>query len=214
MILGFVMIISYIVYLYFTEFRVPFNEYLKENYVRRRNSFWLVLRATYEFLFVVKSEDRLRFFKLIHNFSPRFYRMKFWKWDYVFLYDPELFKKVFNTQITCQRPFRNCIQLEKGLLSSEYHYWKKSRKLLNGAFNLNVLKGFIPIYSFYADNIVKEMSEHVDGKEFDVLVPLAKLTARSIAGEIFIFSKSINKKNWPTYSRPSVKGNWHQIVPQ
>lgn len=53
---------------------------------------------------------------------------------------------------------------------------------MNGAFNLNVLKGFIPIYALYAGNVVKEMEENLDGKEFDVLIPLTKLTARGVAG--------------------------------
>jgi cytochrome P450 len=63
------------------------------------------------------------------------------------------------------------------------HYWKTSRKHLNLAFNLNVLKGFIPIFSSYADNVVKDMEANLDGKEFDLLYPLAQLTARTVAGE-------------------------------
>ena len=65
------------------------------------------------------------------------------------------------------------------------HYWKTSRKHLNLAFNLNVLKGFIPIFSLYADNVVKDMEKHLDGREFDLLLPLAQLTARSVAGKTF-----------------------------
>jgi hypothetical protein len=51
------------------------------------------------------------------------------------------------------------------------------------AFNLNVLKGFIPIFYSYAQKVVKDMEDNLDGKEFDLLFPLAKLTARSVAGE-------------------------------
>lgn len=62
------------------------------------------------------------------------------------------------------------------------HYWKGSRKHLNLAFHLNILKGFIPIFYSYADGVVKDMEKNLDGKEFDLLFPLAQLTARSVAG--------------------------------
>lgn len=63
------------------------------------------------------------------------------------------------------------------------HYWKSSRKHLNMAFNLNVLKGFIPIFDRYTSLVVKDMEEHLGGDEFDLLFPLAQLTARTVAGE-------------------------------
>jgi hypothetical protein len=54
---------------------------------------------------------------------------------------------------------------------------------LNLAFHLNVLKGFIPIFYEYAEGVCNEMEKNnLDGKEFDLLFPLAKLTARSVAG--------------------------------
>lgn len=54
---------------------------------------------------------------------------------------------------------------------------------MNFAFNLNVLKGFIPIFYSYADNVVKDMEANLDGNEFDLLYPLAALAARTVAGE-------------------------------
>lgn len=55
---------------------------------------------------------------------------------------------------------------------------------MNIAFNLNVIKGFVPIFSDYADGVVKDMQEHLDGEEFDLLFPLAQLTARTVAGKL------------------------------
>lgn len=57
---------------------------------------------------------------------------------------------------------------------------------MNLAFHLNVLKGFIPMFYSYADGVAKEMEKHLDGKEFDLLFPLAQLTARSVAGQYFV----------------------------
>ena len=62
------------------------------------------------------------------------------------------------------------------------HYWKTSRKHLNLAFNLNVLKGFIPIFDSYAINVAKDMEANLDGREFDLLFPLAQLATRTVAG--------------------------------
>lgn len=185
---------------------------------RRKGNFWMILKGVFNFLFRVKSEDRLNSFKAIHKLFPRYTRLTLFGSDNLVIYDPELCKKVYMVQTACQRPFRNCFQLEYGLLSSECtqnkfqfhgqpfvslllnfrwhnnfvnhvsdlvsdHYWKKSRKHLNLAFHLNVLKGFIPIFYDYADGVCQEMEKNnLDGKEFDLLFPLAKLTARSVAG--------------------------------
>lgn len=148
----------------------------------KSGNYWVIATTVFKFLFQVKSEDRLNAFKQIHKFFPRYTRIKIFNYDNIIIYDPELCKKVFNAQVACQRPFRNCIQLECGLLSSEYHYWKASRKHLNLAFHLNVLKGFIPIFNDYAGRVVKEMEEkNLDGKEFDLMLPLAQLTVRTVA---------------------------------
>lgn len=82
-------------------------------------NYWTLMTAVFNFLFRVKSEDRLNSFKQVHKFFPRYVRMKIFNSDNVVIYDPEICKKVFNAQVACQRPFRNCFQLEYGLLSSE-----------------------------------------------------------------------------------------------
>lgn len=194
--------VVFAIFLYFKVFKNKKYEFNKNGSIKRNKSRLRIIASTvYTFIFHTKEEDRLEYFKLIHKFSPRYMRLKFWKFDYICVYDPELLKKIFNSQLACQRPFRNCFQLEKGLLASECkffiliifrfiniylfnldEYWRVSRKHLNIAFNLNVLKGFIPIFSEYAGDVVKDMAKHLDGKEFDLLYPLAQLTARSVAG--------------------------------
>lgn len=96
----------------------------KNSSVARRKSgnLWLILTTVYKFIFKVKSEDRLDAFKQIHKVFPRFTRIKIFNFDLVAVYDPEILKKVFAAQTCCQRPFRNCLQLEYGLLSSECEF--------------------------------------------------------------------------------------------
>lgn len=94
---------------------------------RASKDYWLIISNLYNFCFKVKSEDRLNAFKQIHKFFPRYTRIKFFNlFDYIFVYDPEICKKIFNSNAACQRPFRNCIQLECGLLASKCEFLKTS----------------------------------------------------------------------------------------
>lgn len=79
-------------------------------------------RGVYNFCFKVKSEDRLAEFQKVHLVFPRYARVKVPGFDFMAVYDPELLKKIFSAQVACQRPYRNCLKLEKGLLSSECNF--------------------------------------------------------------------------------------------
>lgn len=98
-----------------------------------------------------------------------------------------------------QRPYRNFVPLKKGLLYSTckqiiffkafnnfFVYidldWREPRKHLNFAFSLNVLKGFIPIFSSYSDLTVYDMDKHVGGSEFDVYPLVNQLVLRTVSG--------------------------------
>jgi hypothetical protein len=85
----------------------------------RKTNYLMMARSIYSFCFKVKSEDRLNAFQRIHLFFPRYARLKLPGFDFIAVYDPELCKKIFNAQSACQRPYRNCMRLEKGLLASE-----------------------------------------------------------------------------------------------
>lgn len=69
------------------------------------------------------------------------------------------------------------------------------------AFNLNVLKGFIPIFDLYAVQVVKDMEQNLNGEEFDLLYPLAQLTARSTAGNNMFTTKYHTFDQGPIRSR-------------
>lgn len=60
--------------------------------------------------------------------------------------------------------------------------WREPRKHLNLAFNLNVLRGFIPIFSSYSDISVAEMKKHAQGEEFDLVLFVAQLILRTVSG--------------------------------
>lgn len=61
--------------------------------------------------------------------------------------------------------------------------WREPRRHLNHAFNLNVLKGFIPIFSSYSEITVNEMEKHSDTKvAFDIHPFAAQLVFRTVSG--------------------------------
>ena len=72
------------------------------------------------------------------------------------------------------------------LLNFSDPLWKVSRKHINLAFNLNVLKGYIPLFLEKSEKTVLEMEQHLDGKEFNVLVDIARLSSAAVAGKLFL----------------------------
>lgn len=66
--------------------------------------------------------------------------------------------------------------------------WREPRKHLNLAFNLNVLKGFIPIFASYSQSTVQEMEKHANGGEFDLHFYIAFLTVQTVSGNSTVFS--------------------------
>ena len=100
-----------------------------------------------------------------------------------------------------ERPYTHLLQLDNGLIASKCkviflidyqsyfnhfyildHEWRSDRKFLNLAFNLNILKGFIPIFAQYSNVAISEMEKNEEGEDFDVLLPLANNAVRTISG--------------------------------
>lgn len=64
----------------------------------------------------------------------------------------------------------------KGLLLSSGSLWRSHRKLIEPAFNLSILKSFIPIFNEKTKIFLSQVDEHVNGPMFDIselLTPLA-----------------------------------------
>lgn len=64
----------------------------------------------------------------------------------------------------------------KGLLLSGGSLWRSHRKLIEPAFNLSILKSFIPIFNEKTKIFLNKVEERVDGTMFDIselLTPLA-----------------------------------------
>ncbi|CAO1431619.1 unnamed protein product [Diamesa serratosioi] len=140
-----------------------------------------IIKSVYELLFKVESDDRLQVLKRIHKLFPRLTRIKIFSYNFVLVYDAAIMKKIFNSPACMERPFAHLLELDKGLLASKYHEWRSDRKHINLAFNLNILKGFIPIFAHYSKVSLTEMEKNKEGEDFDVLLPLSSVAARTVA---------------------------------
>lgn len=73
------------------------------------------------------------------------------------------------------------------------------------AFNLNILKGFIPIFAHYSTVALIEMEKNKEGEDFDVLLPLASVAARTVSGELKGITENLlftsKKRRFLFYSR-------------
>lgn len=58
--------------------------------------------------------------------------------------------------------------------------WRKHRKLLDPAFNNNILKSFLSIFNEKSQTFVKVMEKHLDGRPFDLFNALCALSLDNI----------------------------------
>lgn len=82
---------------------------------------------------------------------------------------PELAQQVFNSKECLDKPkiFR-FFGLPNATLHGTLAGWKKHRKILNPAFNIQVLRSFVPIFDAKSKKLVKSFEPFVDNEEFDV----------------------------------------------
>jgi cytochrome P450 len=58
--------------------------------------------------------------------------------------------------------------------------WKVHRKIMEPAFNIGVLKGFIPTYNQHSRTAMKNFSKLCDTEAFNIIEPLSALTLDNI----------------------------------
>ncbi|KAK7335065.1 hypothetical protein VNO80_26836 [Phaseolus coccineus] len=108
----------------------------------------------------------------------------------VILTDPELIKDVFNKTYDFQKIFLNpqVRLLAPGLVSHEGEKWSKLRKIITPVFNLEKLKGMLPIFIQCCDDLISKWEEmlSLDGSsEMDVWPFLQNLTSDAISRTAF-----------------------------
>lgn len=99
--------------------------------------------------------------------------VKFWfgPTDLVIVVDkPNDIKAVLCSENALDKaPFYKFFNMGNGLFVSDKNIWKIHRKILSRAFNKNQLENSIPVINEKARELVMNLSQKEEGKEFDIL---------------------------------------------
>ncbi|KAL3271098.1 hypothetical protein HHI36_021594 [Cryptolaemus montrouzieri] len=120
--------------------------------------------------------------KLYSNYSGLF---KIWMGSEPFfcIYKPEHLEIVLNhrqclaksTHYDFTKPF-----MGNGLFSAPVNIWKKTRKLINPAFNQKLLDSFVPIFSEQAEIFLEVMKKNVGEEDLDIFAKISALQMDSV----------------------------------
>jgi cytochrome P450 len=62
--------------------------------------------------------------------------------------------------------------------------WKAHRKMLTPSFHFKILEQFVEVFNRNGDILVRQLSSHVDGPEFDITFYIILCTLDVICGEL------------------------------
>jgi len=61
--------------------------------------------------------------------------------------------------------------------------WKDHRKLITPTFNLKILEKFVDVFNSNVDIMIKQLSSHVNGSEFDICPYITMCALDNICGK-------------------------------
>ncbi|CAH1641557.1 unnamed protein product [Spodoptera littoralis] len=107
---------------------------------------------------------------------------KILKWVTTFLTDPDDCLKLVNTCYSKSYIYDFAKDfINNGLITADAATWKVHRKLLNPAFNQQVLDTFINEMNIQARNVVSNLKNELDKKSFDVLRHIVSFTLSTVS---------------------------------
>lgn len=152
--------------------------------------------------FVGKSEaERLN---ILRDLSLRFpLTLKIW-FGHMFLIavqSPEVLQKIFSSTAVSmlEKPdFYKFFGFGDGLITANVKSWKPHRRVLNNAFTVKAIHGFMPIFDECAKNFVTNLKPHAGDGPFNILQYAVKCTLDNICCKIIFYSKLkiIDKFTW------------------
>ncbi|EAT35035.1 AAEL012761-PA [Aedes aegypti] len=132
---------------------------------------------------LVRASDVDKFNRVVEAFSLPYRLWKVWLGPVVCLgvCHPDLVQIVLTHPDCLEKPFiYRFIRINRGLLVAEAELWKRHRKVLNSAFNLRILHGFIPIFEKCCSRMVSDLKQMKDGETFDVMRFTARCTLEMV----------------------------------
>lgn len=100
---------------------------------------------------------------------------------------------------TDKADFYKFLFFTKGLLLSGGSLWRSHRKLIEPAFNLNILKSFIPVFNNKTKIFLGKVDECVNGPQFDISELLAPLALDNILATTTGLEKNIQTEKNNAY---------------
>lgn len=87
----------------------------------------------------------------------------------VIINTPERMQKVLNSKECLDKPkFFKFFGIEQASLFGSLYAWRRHRKILNPAFNMQILKTFVPVFDKKSRKLVKNFEPLCGQKEFDI----------------------------------------------
>lgn len=109
------------------------------------------------------------FLGLYEKFGKDFYKIWFGNEIYIPILNPEMAKQIINSKKCLARPnFFTFFGLPHATFHGSLENWRIHRKILNPAFNIKILKTFIPTFNEKSKKMVKSLECFVDKGEFDI----------------------------------------------
>lgn len=130
--------------------------------------------------------DEKKFFQIVceeneEEFNESVKRSWFGPEIIVLVNTPEYIKAVFNSKECLDKPyFEKISDFSKGLIFGHLDYWQNHRKVLNPAFSIKVLKGFIKIFDDQSKKLVDVLKTKCDGTEIDIFRETSALFLESV----------------------------------
>lgn len=147
----------------------------------------------------IPGSNGLPFIGILHKFAFRSYKhylsvfckipdgnslTKFWLGPFlaVTVNSPENLQAVLNSPHCQKKPsaFYNVWSATEGMVLSHGSLWKSHRKILSGAFTVNVLHRLLPMFDEKSKKSLQILKKHVDKKEFDVYENVAACSLETL----------------------------------
>lgn len=144
--------------------------------------------------FIGANEEKT--FEIYDNYSQSSETLiKFWIGPefFVSVTNPELLKKVFNSNECLDKPnFFKFINAKNSLVFGSLNAWKRHRKILNSSFTYEILKNFVSTFDEKSKSLIKILNEEkCNQNEFDVFSYMSIFFSETILSSGFDFDIDI-----------------------
>lgn len=118
---------------------------------------------------------------------------------------PNDIKAIFTSENCLDKAsFYEFLRMGDGLFVTKKEKWRPHRKVLTPAFNVNMIKLFLPIFNKKSNELISDLRKNVNKQEFDIIEYLTMCALETILETMLnIDADDIGKKTKSEYIRNS-----------